>query len=142
MTAKTVGGGCLCGTVRFEIDLPTQACVHCHCSMCRRAHGAAFVTWVHVSRSGFRVVTGEDALVRYASSAHGSRSFCGSCGSTLLFESTRYDAALDVVLANLDTEIDREPQVHVFADARVDWVESADTLPRLGGASGMEPLPD
>ena len=34
---KTVQAGCLCGAVRFELQLPSKWCAHCHCSMCRRA---------------------------------------------------------------------------------------------------------
>ena len=37
-------GGCLCGDVRFTVDWPSKWIAHCHCSMCRRAHGAAYVT--------------------------------------------------------------------------------------------------
>src|SRR5207249_145423 len=42
----TVGGSCLCGDVAFEL-VPGDWMGHCHCSMCRKAHGAAFAT--HVS---------------------------------------------------------------------------------------------
>ena len=43
-----VEGGCLCGAVRFSLELPSKWCAHCHCSMCRRAHGAGYVTWGQV----------------------------------------------------------------------------------------------
>ena len=35
-------GSCLCGGVRYETTAPLQGASHCHCSMCRKAHGAAF----------------------------------------------------------------------------------------------------
>ncbi len=38
-------GGCLCGVVRYRIALPPLWVAHCHCSICRRAQGAGFVTW-------------------------------------------------------------------------------------------------
>ncbi len=37
-----VRGGCLCGRVRYEVAGPLANADHCHCSMCRRQHGAAF----------------------------------------------------------------------------------------------------
>ena len=43
---ERVQGGCYCGDVRFEADLPPKFVAHCHCHNCRRAHGAAFVTWI------------------------------------------------------------------------------------------------
>ena len=78
-------------------------------------------------------------LVRLASSEHGSRSFCGRCGSSLLCESTHHPDRVDVVLANLHGPIDREPELHVYFDDRADWVRVDDGLPRLGGKTGLEP---
>jgi hypothetical protein len=139
MTSKTVSGACLCGVVRFEIGLPTLFCAHCHCSMCRRAHGAGYVTWFGVPYERFRILTGEERLARYRSSEHATRSFCGTCGSSLFFESSLHPDYLDVVLANLDGSIDREPEFHVFFDDHAPWVRLGDDLPRLGGKTGMEP---
>jgi len=140
MTSNRVSGACLCGAVRFELTGPTMFCAHCHCSMCRRAHGAGYVTWVGVLKDGLRIVTGADRLVRYRSSDHGTRDFCGTCGSSLFCESTHHPERVDVVLANLEGEIDRPPQLHVYYDDRAPWVCIGDDLPRLGGATGLEPL--
>ncbi len=140
MESGVVAGACLCGAVRFEIQLPTLFCAHCHCSMCRRAHGAAFVTWVAVAVGDFTVRAGEAELTRYRSSAHGTRSFCRTCGSTLFFTSTEHPERVDVALANVQGDIDRPPQLHAYYDDRVPWVEVTDTLPRLGGLTGLEPL--
>ena len=37
--------------------------------------------------------------------------------------------------------IDRAPAAHVHFDSRARWLEVKDELPRLGGATGLEPLP-
>ncbi len=140
MRSGPVTGSCLCGAVRFQFVLPTLFCCHCHCTMCRRSHGAGFVTWVGVPRQGFELTSGRDQLVRHDSSDHGSRSFCRVCGSSLFCESTRHPDQIDIVLANLADPIDREPQMHIHYSDRADWVTSGDALPRLGGKSGLEPL--
>ena len=139
-TPERVSGTCLCESVRFSVRLPSLFCAHCHCSMCRRNHGAGFVTWIGVPRDALSLDAGEDGLVRYASSSHGTRSFCGRCGSSLFCESTQHPDRIDVVLANLDGPIDREPQLHCYFDDRAAWVRVEDDLPKLGGASGLEPL--
>jgi hypothetical protein len=141
MESGTVSGSCLCRAVQFEVELPTLFCGHCHCSMCRRAHGAGYVTWFAVPTERFRVNAGKERLVRYRSSDHGTRSFCGVCGSTLFCESTRQPDHIDIVLANMQGKIDRPPQFHVYFDDRAEWVEIADGLPRLGGKSGFDPTP-
>ncbi|MGE0823562.1 MAG: GFA family protein [Candidatus Binatia bacterium] len=135
-----VQGSCFCGTVQFEITLPTMFCVHCHCSMCRRVHGAGYVTWIGVPYSQFRTTEGKDHLKIYRSSDHGWRSFCDVCSSSLFCESTNHSQHIDIVLANLHGKIDREPQAHYYFTDRIDWVHLDDALPRFGGESGTEPL--
>jgi len=140
MASETVRGACLCGAVRFEIRLPALFCAHCHCSICRRAHGAGYVTWVGAVTDGFTLLAGENHLVRYRSSDHGARSFCKTCGSTLFFNTAHDPERIDVVLANLLGEADLQPQFHAYFDDRAAWVEVNDGLPRLGGPTGLEPL--
>ena len=129
----------MCGAIRFSIEPPTLFCGHCHCSICRRGHGAAFVTWFAVPRSQFHLERDAE-LARFDSSDHGARSFCSRCGSTLFCESTRHPDQIDIVLANMDGPIDRLPQVHVYFDDRADWTAAEDGLPRLGGSTGLEPI--
>jgi len=137
---KSFTGSCLCGSVRFEATAPTLFCAHCHCTLCRRSHGAGYVTWFAVPREGFRLAGGADVLRVHRSSDHGRRSFCGQCGSTLFCESTHHPGRIDIVLANMHGPIDRDPQLHVYFSDRAPWVRVGDSLPRLGGASGLEPI--
>ena len=138
MESGTVQGGCLCGRVRFAIQLPTLFCGHCHCSMCRRAHGAGVVTWSAVARKQLELLSGEEFVRRYRSSDHGTRSFCRICGSQLLCESTRHPDTVDVALGSLDGPIDRTPQLHVHHDDRVAWIALGDDLPRLPAGVGED----
>jgi hypothetical protein len=135
-----VRGSCFCGTVTFEVTLPTLFCAHCHCTMCQRVHGAGYVTWIAVPYTQFRMVTGQEHLKVHPSSDHGRRSFCDVCSSSLFCESTHHPDQIDIVLANLADKIDREPQAHYYFSDRVDWVTLADDLPRFGGETGTEPL--
>src|SRR5689334_14355037 len=111
--SERIAGACLCGAVRFTIGLPSLWCAHCHCSMCQRAHGAAFVTWVGVPSTRFEVEAGDD-LQWFASSPGAERGFCRRCGSSMLFRSQRWPGETHVTVANLLAPIDRAPQMHVF----------------------------
>jgi hypothetical protein len=136
----TIRGECLCGTVKFEIDPPTKWCAHCHCTVCRRAHGSAFVTWFGVLLEQFRIVSGEEDVRWYQSSKEAQRGFCKKCGSTMLFQSNRWADEMHIVLSNIVGEIDRSPAAHVFYDTHVEWFSVNDDLKLLGGKSGTEPV--
>lgn len=141
MTDELRSGGCLCGAVRFEITLPSKWCAHCHCSLCRRAHGAAWVTWFGVASDRFRITAGADTLRTYASSAAGRRTFCSVCGSTMLFEEQeRWPDEVHVVLACLHGELDRAPTSNVYWDERVPWGQGHEHLAKRGGPTGNERL--
>lgn len=140
----SVPGSCFCGVVQFEIDLPTLFCAHCHCSMCRRPHGAGFVTWTAVPPEQFRVTAGADQLHTFTSSELGRRQFCATCGSQMFCWHEHEDGSpvtmIDVTLASLQGPIDRLPEMHVFYDSKATWTEVTDDLPKLGGETGTQPL--
>lgn len=125
-------GRCLCGAIQLQLDYPSKWVAHCHCRMCRRAHGAAFVTWVGMAADRCRIEDPDSALQWYASSPGAERGFCARCGSTLLFRSGRWPGELHVALGNLDGPPDRAPQAHAYWDTHVDWValDDGDGLPR------------
>jgi hypothetical protein len=134
-----VQGSCLCGTVRFEVTPPSRFCAHCHCGNCRRAHGAAFVTWAGFKDEQVRVTAGRDRLIDYRTDTDATRTFCGRCGATLFYRGPRWAGEIHVARANIDGEIDRQPSAHVYVDSRARWWTIDDDLPQYGGESGMEP---
>jgi hypothetical protein len=134
-----VVGACLCGAVRFEVSGPLDRVAHCHCTLCQRAHGAAFVTWAAVPQERVRITVGETAVTHYRSSEIGTRSFCGRCGSSRFCTLDTHPGVIDVAVACLAAGQGAVPRAHLFWDDRVDWVDLKDGLPRLGGRSGMEP---
>jgi hypothetical protein len=138
---ELIHGGCLCGTVTFEVTPPTKWCAHCHCTMCRRAHGAGVVTWFGVAAPSFRLLTGAQLLKWHRSSPGARRGFCGRCGSPLFFEGERWPGEVHIARASVAGAIDREPSAHVFFDVRVGWLELHDDLRKLGGPLGNQPLP-
>lgn len=133
----TAAGTCFCKELRFSVELPSKWVAHCHCTMCRRAHGAAFVTWVGVDEGRVRIDDPHGRLRWYTSSPGAERGFCSHCGSTLFFRSRRWAGELHIVLANFDDPVDRAPQSHAFWDAHVDWVKLAD-----GDGLPRKPAPD
>lgn len=122
-------GGCLCGALKLTTTGDWLFCAHCHCAWCRRAHGAAFVTWFGVPAERFTLDDPDAALRWYRSSPESERGFCGVCGTTLLFRSALAPGEVHVALACIDGEPQRLPAAHVFWEAHVPWVTLADGLP-------------
>ena len=129
---STASGACLCEGIRFRAELPSKWVVHCHCTLCRRAHGAAFVTWVGVDERSSHIEDPERTLHWYRSSVEAERGFCSRCGSTLFFRSSKWPGELHIALANFVDPVDRAPQAHIFFDTHVDWLALGDELPKKG----------
>ena len=115
-------GSCLCGDLRFTLGFPSKWVAHCHCSLCRRAHGAAFVTWVGMEATRCAIDDSHSRLQWYPSTPGAERGFCSRCGSTVFFQSSNWPGELHIALANLHEPADRAPQSHAYWDTHVDWV--------------------
>jgi len=137
---ETRSGSCLCGAVRFTIELPTKWVANCHCSMCRRAHGAPFVTWAAVEARQLNIESGSETLKDYDSSKGASRRFCSCCGSPLFFRGDRWPGEIHIARSAIHGTLDRMPQAHAFYSDRASWVQINDALPKLGGTTGVEPI--
>ena len=130
MTTAFAHGSCLCGAVRFRASLPTKWVAHCHCTYCRRAHGAPFVTWTGFPAEQFEIETDSKQPAWYESSPGARRAFCPQCGSPMFFESKRWPGEVHVARALIDGALDKEPSAHVYFETHVPWVQVNDNLPK------------
>lgn len=136
-SASSYSGSCLCTAVRFTAGgLPATVCV-CHCTICRRSVGSAGVAWATFRRDALRV---EGEVAWHRSSEHARRGFCGACGTSLFFETSREPHAIDVTVATL-TEADKvTPRYHSWAPNKLAWETLADNLPRYREDGGSLPM--
>ena len=134
-----IRGSCLCGSVTFEITGPLLAPMNCHCSQCRRQHGAAFRSRIRVAVSDLRWLSGEH-LIKYWESPRGlQRGFCRECGSPIVNRpgpNWKAPAAfpdgppqVGIPLAILDNPLIR-PALHCFIASKAPWFEITDDLPQ------------
>ncbi|MFN4171778.1 MAG: GFA family protein [Pseudorhodobacter sp.] len=83
---SNASGQCMCGAVRITVkDRPHELGV-CHCGMCRRWSGSAFVGF-GVSENAL-TIEGAGNVAAYRSSDWAERCFCRNCGSTLWYHLT------------------------------------------------------
>ena len=130
-------GGCLCGAVRYRAGTDPIRVVNCHCGICRRISGAAFMTFVHFPADEF-AWTGAQPT-RYRSSADAERGFCSVCGSTLSMHETVLTDRVQVSLGSLDRPDLVRPDDHVWTSSQLPWLEVVDNLPRFATISDAAP---
>ena len=130
-------GGCLCGAVRYRASADPLRVVSCHCGTCRRASGAAFMTFVHFPVGAFAWTSGEP--VRYRSSAAAERGFCAVCGSTLSMHEAVLADRVQVSLGSLDRPDRVRPDDHVWTSSQLPWLEVVDDRPRFATVSDAVP---
>ncbi len=139
MESGALLGGCLCGSVRYEITASVKHAEHCHCSMCRKPSGAAFSTNSVVPTDSLRVTAGANLVSEYESSPKRRRCFCSNCGSPLFIRRTDMPEITVVTLGTFDGDPRTRPERHVFVASKAPWYEITDKLPQFKIYPGFEP---
>jgi hypothetical protein len=122
-------GGCLCGSIRYRATGNPMTPSHCHCELCRRSSGAAFVSWASFATRDFSFMQGAPA--RFDSSPKAFRQFCSACGTQLTFRYHATPDSIDITLASLDDPAAIRPADHIWTRRQIAWIELADGLPRF-----------
>jgi hypothetical protein len=138
MLGGMLTGRCLCEGVAYEIEGELGPVYNCHCSKCRRWHGAAFRTRASIGTDQFRWVRGEELLSRYHSSPNVTKLFCKVCGSNLISTYADRPEVLGVPLGGLEQHPGRVPEAHIFVGSKSPWYEIQDGLPQFEAWPGDE----
>ena len=118
-------GRCRCGAVTYELDGDLIATAVCHCEHCQRISGSAFSVNLIALPDQLRTEgplttyeerddSGETVFVR--------RSFCPTCGSSILSEMVA-TGAIAVKAGTLDDRREITPTVEVWCEHRQPWAQ-------------------
>ena len=121
-------GACLCGDITFSVKGFNKKVANCHCSMCRKFHGAAFGTLVGVK--GLKWLSGVEQLKDYVAPNGTVRSFCNTCGSSLGFRVA--DAPIEEIelaIASFDGDIPVKIDAQIYTKYKANWCELQTDLP-------------
>jgi hypothetical protein len=129
-------GQCLCGKVAFEIDVPARWAWHDHSASSRRAHGAAYATYVGSWRKRFRIVKGERLIAHYEDKGT-ARSFCSACGTPLFYERARSPHMVNIPRALFSGRTGRQPLYHIAIEELQEWAYTGEPLVPLKGFPGV-----
>jgi len=134
-------GGCLCGSVRYEINGTPAMVAVCHCVTCQKNTGSAFSTNIAMAADDVNIEG--NGLVVYEERAHADcppffRSFCSRCGSPI---SGRGDAYLGIIFIKAGTLDDPswvEPSAHIWCAEKQPWVRLGDGAPQMPAGPGSQ----
>jgi hypothetical protein len=122
-----VTGKCQCGAIRYEAEGEPAYSALCHCDDCRRSAGAPMVGWALFPQDK---VTIHGDPVRYQSSEHATRHFCGTCGTGMFYTNpVIFPGAIDVQTGTLDDPAALPPQARIQMAEAAPWVDGVASLP-------------
>lgn len=131
-----IEGGCLCGAVRYKLSKPALQTSVCHCEDCRKASGAPAVAWTFFHTGALEWTRGEPKMMRFAER---ERSFCGDCGTPLMFFDPAIPHLFEVSTCSLDEPGKFAPKDQCWLSDEVTWWGGLEALPRY---DGFAPVPD
>lgn len=112
----------MCGMVTYEIHGQVGEITHCHCTTCRKAHGAAFSSVAAVQVSDFKFASGEELIKCYNSSPDKKRCFCSNCGSHI-YAYREGQSHYILRLGTLDDDPGTKPANHIWLSLKAPWYE-------------------
>ncbi len=94
----SLSGKCLCESITYEITGPARDVINCHCSRCRRSTGHFMAA---TSADVDDVQIHGDTLVWYDATDEVQYGFCGKCGSTLFWRTSRRPQTMSIAAGTL-----------------------------------------
>ncbi len=130
-------GSCLCKGVTYEVELPFERFMYCHCSRCRKATGAAHAANGFVKPEAFRWTKGESDVQRYdiPEAKRFALQFCRHCGSRLP-HLMRNGARMVIPAGSLDEDPGSKPQAIVHWGSRAAWYRESGDMEKHETAPG------
>ena len=113
-------GSCLCGAIRYELNIPITELRACHCKDCQKASGTGGTVNAMILSSALRITQGTPK--RFTKKADSGRTlhrfFCGDCGSPLF---SRREVLPEITSLRIGT-LDNAPPMKITTNI---WTESA-----------------
>lgn len=126
-------GSCLCGSIRYEVEILPEKIFNCHCKFCRKAHGADYATVAVVKYSSFKLFDEKGFLKEHQNGAGGFRAFCSECGTRLMNYAPDKNMFFAVMLSTIDSPINFKPVAHANTESKASWCEPYPGIPQFSG---------
>ncbi len=126
MSEKRLEAQCLCGQASWRINTPPTPFAHCHCSVCRKAHGSAYATYMAAELDALEWLSGEDQVATFESSDGFKRRFCRACGSVV--PGIAADGHVFAPPGGVTDDPGAAAKIHIFVASKAPWFTITDEL--------------
>jgi hypothetical protein len=114
-------GGCLCGSVRYELTKAPLGASYCHCTRCQRRTGTAASAQARVAPGSVRVVAGAELERRWEPPDGAWKCFCGECGGALWSRDPATGEISGVRLGTFDSDPGVRPSHRQYVAYAAAW---------------------
>ena len=125
-------GGCLCGSVRYEVHAAPRNTFYCHCRDCQKETGGPYAMEIYIAGEALKIIGPRVSFAVIGDSGKQVRRIrCAHCGSPLV---TEFDVALGFVcikVCSLDDASHVRPDFHVYVRSKQPWDRIEDGLPQF-----------
>lgn len=115
-------GGCACGKVRFLATGDPDRVGLCHCTTCRKKHGAPYNVFVVYPADRVKF---EGEMTGWKSSEHATRYSCARCASPIYMDEPN-DGVVELHLGSFDDVGIFEPTAEIWTIRREPWLRPLD----------------
>jgi hypothetical protein len=120
-------GGCSCAAVRYQLLSPPMFVNCCHCTLCQKQTGGAFVINAIIETSRIQLLKGQPVAVSMLTESGRPHDIyrCPSCQIAVWSDYGRRPALRFVRASTLDEPHRVVPDAHIYVRSKVPWL----TLP-------------
>jgi hypothetical protein len=122
----TLHGTCLCGGVKFEVDVTPERIRFCHCESCKKLSGGGGTANVRAPSTAIRIVEGEDLVQTYQPAEGTAKTFCLTCGSNLFGGGWPNSEYCSVRVPTLADPLGDLPGAHIYVRSLASWEQLPD----------------
>ena len=133
MSSSKLSGSCNCGAFKYEITEQFKLVINCHCAMCQKGMGAAFLTAILVPKAHLNFLeNSKDAT--YKSTEGVTRHFCSVCGGCTFIEEDKLGNMVVIYGGTLDGDLGTAIAGECYVNYKAPFHRLYDGVPRCGEA--------
>jgi len=127
-----ITGGCLCGSVKYEILAEPVGAGNCHCQSCQKSVGTAYTAVLFVPYDALKIVGSYKEYPTLSETGNTmNRGFCPECGTSLFGRNSGNNKIRPVNAATLDDPDIYHPHMDFWVSDALPWDFMDPNLPKF-----------